>query len=157
MTVLDAAQTGDEVVALEAMRDRLAAAMDEAPAAVVAVVAAGGVVTRSGMGGRVLGPPVGAVSGGVVGAAVGGTGVVGGAVTPELGGKVGKVVVVWPLSSPKPHPARATVTRPGRRDGGRSRAAWVHGNEPRPRHQGTGRRRGFRRARATRPSLRRCS
>ena len=64
-----------------------------------------------GMGGRVLGPPVGAVRGGVVGAAVGGAAVVGGVVTPELGGKVGSVVVVWPSSSPKPHPARAAIMR----------------------------------------------
>jgi hypothetical protein len=38
MTVLEAAQIGDEVAALEAMRDKLAAAMDEAPPTVVAQI-----------------------------------------------------------------------------------------------------------------------
>jgi len=37
--VLAAAQSGDELAALEAMRDHLAAAMDEAPPTVVAQVA----------------------------------------------------------------------------------------------------------------------
>ena len=40
MTVLEAAQSGDEVAALEAMRDKLAADMDAAAPSVVAQVAA---------------------------------------------------------------------------------------------------------------------
>jgi hypothetical protein len=39
VSVLDAAQSGDEAAALEAMRDSLAAAMDEADPAVVAQIA----------------------------------------------------------------------------------------------------------------------
>ena len=39
MSVLDAARTGDEVAALEAMRDSLAGAMDAADPAVVAQIA----------------------------------------------------------------------------------------------------------------------
>jgi hypothetical protein len=38
MTVLSAARSGDEVAALEAMRDKLAEAMDEAEPAVIAQV-----------------------------------------------------------------------------------------------------------------------
>jgi hypothetical protein len=40
MTVLEAAQTGDEIATLEAMRDRLAAAMDEATTGAIGQTAA---------------------------------------------------------------------------------------------------------------------